>query len=97
MVVDNLLNGMDEEFPCYCVVDNVLQGSATTADRIGHADLLRCSKCGFKYWSNTKLDCPKCNSHLIQGSATRDRIKELQRVIRAPFETSYHFPPPNLK
>ena len=85
-----------DDFPCYCVYDNLVQGSFTevTPD-LKYSDLLRCSKCGYKYWSNTNLPCPECNSHLVQGSATRDRIAELKRVVNAPFSVSYHFPSPN--
>lgn len=60
---------------------------------------------GFFGW-----ECPKCHSkapimaelsqnrnQLVQGSSNynkQERIKRLKRVINAPFEVTYHMPPP---
>ena len=75
-----------DDHPCFCTHNNVFQGSITevTPDT-KYADLLECSKCGFKYYSNSKLDCPKCNSHLVQASKDKDKITELKRVLDFPF------------
>ncbi|MGH9985338.1 MAG: hypothetical protein ACRD8W_15465 [Nitrososphaeraceae archaeon] len=76
-------------------------------------DLIICGKCQYRWRSKRPgffgWTCPACGSKapimaelnqtaLAQGASnSQEKIKQLKRVINAPFETSYHFPPPNLR
>jgi uncharacterized CHY-type Zn-finger protein len=94
-MINNLMMGADE-YPCYCTHNNLFQGSITkvTPD-LEYADLITCTKCNFKFYSNRKgIECPKCNSSLVQGSKNRDKIVELNRVLNFPFtEIPLNIPP----
>jgi len=75
-----------------------------------YADLITCGRCNFKWYSNKEgmFDygpCPRCNStgpimaelnqaRLAQGSNTRDKINQLQRVLDFPFTEVPNKTPP---
>ena len=100
-MINNLVQGTPDDYPCNCVHNNVANGSIirVTPD-LKYAQLITCGKCNFKWYSNREgiFDCPRCNStgpimaelnnaRLAQGSNynREQKIKELKRVINFPF------------
>lgn len=94
MVNNSIAGTPDTDYPCHCIIDNTASASATMAEKLGYSDLFTCSKCNYRFYSNVKsIECPNCSSRLVQGSQTRDKNKELKRVINAKFEVDSRLPP----
>lgn len=68
MVINNLMQGMDDDITCDCVHNSVFQGSfSKVTPELEYADLITCGKCNFKWYSNKEgiFDhgpCPRCKS-----------------------------------
>jgi hypothetical protein len=105
-MVNNLMFGTDDDYPCTCVHDNVANGSfSKVTPNLKYADLITCGKCNFKFYSNKEgIDqgpCPKCeggptmaDSNLLRlaQASTEEKVKQLRRVLNAPFEVDVNMP-----
>ena len=67
-MINNLVQGTPDDYPCDCVHNNVANGSITkvTPD-LKYADLITCGRCNFMWYSNKEgmFDygpCPRCDS-----------------------------------
>jgi len=67
-MINNLMQGTPDDYPCHCVHNNVANGSITevTPD-LKYAQLITCGKCKFTWFTNHEGifgygPCPRCNS-----------------------------------